>query len=73
MLPEESTTFDAAKTVSSELGETIDFDELELTPIEEDDPSMFYGDVATEEPFAFGPEQATDYIEDDQAPDAKQD
>ena len=73
LLPEESTTFDAAKTVSSELGETIDFDELELTPIEEDDPSMFYGDVATEEPFAFDPEQATDFIEDDQAPDAKQD
>ncbi len=73
LLPEESSIFDATKTDSSELGETIDFDELELTPIEEDDPSMFYGDEATEDLFAFDPEQATDFIADDQAPDAKQD
>lgn len=73
MLPEESTAFDATKAVSSELSEAIDFDELELTPIEEDDPSMFYGDEGTEEPFAFDPEQAAEFIEDDQAPDAKPD
>jgi len=73
LLPEETPEFGAARTVSSELGETIDFEELELKPIEDDDPSMFYSDEATDAPFFFDPEQTTDFVEDDQAPETKQD
>jgi len=73
LLPEEATELDAATTVASELGETIDFDELELKPIEEDDPSMFYGDEGGEELFVIDPEQTIDFVEDDQEPDTKHD
>jgi glucuronate isomerase len=73
LLPDEPIAYDDEKPGKTDYLETSDFDELEFTPIEDDDSALFPMDEDTDEPNFPTPDQTILFEDGDQTTDVKKD
>jgi hypothetical protein len=70
LLPDESSLLETAEVDSTSDEVVVEFEDLELSPIEEDSELMFTEDVADDDSGLFDPAQTVEFESDEQKHDS---